>query len=62
MMLLPQIADKPVISIVFGSLDAHPAEGWSCLRCVRGSHDWLNPTWTGHDGRPFAASMTRVRQ
>lgn len=26
-MLLPRIADKPVISIVFGSIDAHPAEG-----------------------------------
>lgn len=59
-MLLPRIADKPVVSIVFGSIDAHPAEGWSCFRYGRGSHDCLNPTWTGHDGRPFAALPTRV--
>lgn len=59
-MLLPRIAEKPVISI-FGSIDAHPAEGWSCFRCGRGSHDCLNPTLTGHDGKPFAALLTRVR-
>lgn len=59
-MLLPRIADNPVIAIVFGGIDAHPAEGWSCFLVGRGSHDRLNPTWTSHDGRPFGALMTRV--
>lgn len=26
-MLLPRIADKPVIAIVFGGIDAHPRRG-----------------------------------
>lgn len=60
-MLLRRIADKPVIPIVLGGIDAHPAEGWSCFRGGRSSHDRLNPTWTGHDGRLFGASMTRAR-